>query len=286
MKALMKYKILFILLLFFACSQTRTDAKQITVYRVSDGKTISFGQMVDDLKKTQLVFVGETHNQEPHHRLQLDIIKALHASKKPMAAGFEMFVADDQQFLDQWISGRLSLDEFLPVYYRNWNFPWPLYKDIFLYIRDNKIPALALNVSPAITQKVSRSGFASLSEEELKKLPPETGCVVNEQYMQFIRRAYAMHGHGGKQFLFFCEAQLLWDQVMARNLLEYLKKNPESTIVAIAGNGHAWKRGIPEHIRSLSEKTSYKVVLPEISGHIDPQHTTTGDADYIILHPY
>ena len=125
-------------------------------------------------------------------------------------------------------------------------------------------------MSPEITRKVARSGFASLSEEELKKLPPETGCVVNEQFMQFIRRAYAMHGHGGKQFLFFCEAQLLWDQVMAKNLLEHLKKNPGSSIVAIAGNGHAWKRGIPEHIRAMSEKTSYRVVLPEVPGHIDP----------------
>ncbi len=281
----MKYKVLFLILVFFACSHTGTDAKQITVYRVSDGKTISFGQMVDDLKKTQLIFVGESHDQERHHRLQLEIIKALHASKKPMAVGFEMFVADEQQFLDQWVSGALGLDEFLPIYYRNWNFPWPLYKDIFLSIRDNKIPALALNVSPEITRKVARSGFASLSEEELKKLPPETGCVVNEQFMQFIRRAYAMHGHGGKQFLFFCEAQLLWDQVMAKNLLEHLKKNPGSSIVAIAGNGHAWKRGIPEHIRAMSEKTSYRVVLPEVPGHIAPRHTTIGDADYIILQP-
>ncbi|MFZ5907829.1 MAG: ChaN family lipoprotein [Nitrospirota bacterium] len=280
----MKLKILLFLIVFFACSYTGTNADQMAVYRASDGKIITFDRMVSDLKEAEIVLVGETHDRERHHRIQLQIIKALRASNKRLAVAFEMLVEEEQQFLDQWVSGSLSLDEFLPIYYRNWNFPWPLYKDIFLYIRDHKIPALALNVAPEITRKVARSGFASLTEDELKKLPPETGCVVNEQYMQFIRRAYAMHGHGGKQFLYFCEAQLLWDQVMAKNLVAYLKKNPGSSIVTIAGNGHAWKRGIPEHIRAMSEKTSYRVVLPEVPGYIDPRHTTSDDADYIILH--
>jgi uncharacterized iron-regulated protein len=104
--------------------------------------------------------------------------------------------------------------------------------------------------------------------------------------MEFIRRAYAMHGHGGKRFQFFCEAQLLWDQAMARNLVDYLRKNPDRAIVVLTGNGHAWKPGIPNQVRSLPGKFAYKVVLPEIPGHIDPQHTTIADTDYIILLPY
>lgn len=69
---------------------------------------------------------------------------------------------------------------------------------------------------------------------------------------------------------------------MARNLAAFLKKNPDKIIVVITGNGHAWKRGIPEQIRALSGGIRYKVILPEIPGYIDPQNITIEDADYIL----
>jgi len=273
----------YIILLLQACFQTKTYADATEVFRVSDGKTITFGQMLDDLRKVNIILVGEVHNQEAHHRLQLAIIKALNDAKTPIAVGFEMFLADNQNILDQWIAGKMSSDAFIKAYQRNWNFPWHLYRDIFLYLRVNKIPAVGLNISPEITIKVSTSGFSSLTKEELAKLPPETGRAVDEKYMKFIRRAYAMHGHGGKQFINFCEAQLIWDQVMARNLIGFLAKNPDKTLVAVTGNGHAWKRGIPEQLKTQSEKTRYRVVLPHIPGYIEPGSITAEDADYILL---
>lgn len=264
------------------CHMTEINAGEIRVFRVSDRKTISYGQMTDDLRKAKLVFVGETHDNELHHRLQLDIIKALHSLKIPVALGMEMFTAESQNVLDRWMAGTISENNFIQAYYANWNFPWPLYGDIFLYAKDNKIPLIGLNVSPVIAQKVARSGFSSLTREEREKLPPETGCAVDKKYMEFIRRAYAMHGHRDKQFLYFCEAQLLWDQVMARNLLEFLKRNPGRTVIVLTGNGHAWKRGIPEQIRTLSEKTAYRVLLPFVSGYTGPAELTVEDADYIL----
>jgi uncharacterized iron-regulated protein len=283
--ALIKTFLFFSFIVFFlqACFQTKTHADATKVLRVSDGKTITFGQMLDDLRKVNIILVGEVHNQKAHHRLQLAIIKALNDTKTPIAVGFEMFRADNQSILDQWVAGTMSSDVFIKAYYGNWNFPWPLYRDIFLYLRENKIPAAGLNISPEITIKVSTSGFSSLTKEELAKLPPETGCAVDERYMKFIRRAYAMHGHGGKQFINFCEAQLIWDQVMARNIIGFLAMNPDKTLVALTGNGHAWKRGIPEQLKTQSEKTRYRVVLPHIPGYIEPGSITAEDADYILL---
>ena len=261
--------IIFVMIITAGYLQADGNTAGTKVFRLSDRKVIPYGQMVDDLRKADIVFVGEMHDREAHHQLQLDIIRALRTAKTPVAVGFEMFTYESQKDLDNWVAGTIPDSDFIKTYYRNWNFPWPLYDDIFLYVRDNKIPAIALNVPPEITRKVSASGFSSLTKEERAKLPPETGCVVDEQYMKFIRRAHAMHGHSGKNFVYFCEAQLLWDQVMARTIIEYRKKNPDKTVVVITGNGHAWKRGIPEQVRSLSEKTSVRVVLPHIPGHID-----------------
>jgi uncharacterized iron-regulated protein len=228
-----------------------------------------------------MVFAGEVHSNQQHHQLQLNIIRSLHQLSVPVAIGLEMFRADNQGDLDKWASGGFTEEEFIRKYQQNWSLPWPLYRDIFLYARNNAIPLVGLNIPAEITKKVAVAGFSSLNEDELRRLPPETGCMVNEQYMKFIRRAYSMHGHGDSQFRYFCEAQLLWDQVMARNLLEFSKKNPEKTIVVIAGNGHAWKRGMPEQVRNLSHKTPFRVVLPYIPGAVEPRLITAEDADFI-----
>ena len=270
-------------ILFQICFLSGACAEQKNVFRIRDRQPITYEQMLDDLKNVRVIFVGEVHDRKAHHQLQLDAIKALNDRKVPLSVGFEMFTYESQNDLDKWTEGSLPVDTFIPIYYKNWSYPWTLYNDILFYVRDNKIPAIGLNVPAEITRKVSVSGFTSLTQEELKKLPQDVGCVVNEQYMQFIRRAYAMQGHGDKQFLFFCEAQLLWNQTMAYNIIEFLKKNPAKRIVVLTGNGHAWKKGIPEQVRTISEETQYRVILPQIPGYVDPQTMTAGDADYILL---
>ncbi len=84
-----------------------------------------------------------------------------------------------------------------------------------------------------------------------QQLPPVT-CTVGEDYRQFIRRAMALSGHHHRNVNPFCEAQLLWDTAMAWHTVQYLKSNPQRTVVVLAGNGHAWKPGIPEQLKALS----------------------------------
>jgi len=266
-----------------ACLQTKVYTADRYAFRVNDRKLISFEELIEDLKKTTIIFVGESHDNRFHHQLQLDIIKALNLSNTPIAIGFEMFTAESQNDLDQWITGTLPVEKFVKVYYKNWGFPWPLYKDTLLYLKDNKIQAIGINVPAEISQKVASSGFSSLTKKELEKLPPEIGCAIDEKYINFIKRAYVAHGNTDKQFVHFCEAQLLWDKAMAWNLVEFLKKYPNKTVVVLTGNGHTWKKAVPEQLRTFSVKTPYRVLLPEIPGYIDTRNITTEDADYILL---
>lgn len=252
------------------------------ILRARDGKTITFNSMIEDIRNVKVIFVGETHDSKRDHEFQLAIIKALHLSGVPQAIGLEMFRAESQSVLDKWVGGSLAIEEFQRAYYDNWGGSWPLYKEIFLYSRDNKIPMIGLNAPADITRKVSREGFSSLTQEELRKLPPGISCNVDERYMDFIRRAYAVHGSGGKSFVNFCEAQMIWDKTMAWHLTEFRKKNPGKALVVLAGVGHSWKRGVPEQMEELS-KIEYKVILPEIPGRIDSTTVLSLDADYILL---
>lgn len=261
-----------------------SSAEEYKVFRVSDSKNISFKEMLDDLSKTDVIFIGEKHDVVRHHDIQLQIIKSLYEMKIPISIGLEMFNYESQKELDLWSSGKIDLESFIQIYYKNWNFPWVLYDDIFHYVRNNNLKVIALNVPLEITKKVSEFGFSSLSKEELKRLPPEVSCIVNETYMQFIKRAYAMHEHKGKKFQYFCEAQLLWDQSMAYNIANSRNKHPDDKIIVLSGNGHAWKRGIPEQLKFFSKESKFKVILPYVEKHIEPDKITSDEADYILIY--
>jgi len=256
---------------------------QIKAYRISNGKNIPFEQLIREISKANIVFAGEVHNSERHHQLQFDIVRGLSEAGIPVAVGFEMFPNKSQATLDGWVAGSVSLDDFKRFYETNWDQPWPFFRDLYLYAREHGIPLLALNIPQEISQKVRQSGFASLSDAELKQLPPGIGCNVDEKYMQFIQRVFEFHKNDGKAFVNFCEAQLLWDKSMAWHLLEFQRIYPGRTIVVITGVNHAWKRGIPYQLSQYSGEINYKVLLPEIPGIAGPGTLNLEDADYLFL---
>jgi len=256
---------------------------QIRTYKVSNGKNIAFQQLIREISKTDIIFAGEVHNSERHHLLQLETIRGLSEAGIPVAVGFEMFPKKSQATLDRWVAGRVSPDDFKRFYEKHWDQPWPFFQDLFLYARDKGIPLLALNIPQEISQKVRQSGFSSLSDKELKQLPPGLGCNVDEKYMQFIQKVFALHKNDGKAFVNFCEAQLLWDKAMAWYLLGFQRTYPGRTIVVLTGIDHAWKRGIPDQFRQYSGEINYRVLLPEIPGIVEPGILTNEDADYIFL---
>jgi uncharacterized iron-regulated protein len=171
----------------------------------------------------------------------------------------------------------------LPIYYDNWKIPWPFYREIFLFARDKKIPLVGLNVPRKITNKVVRKGVDHLTKQEIGNLPPGLSCDVDSAYMEFIRRAYSAHDYQNN-FLNFCEAQIVWDSAMAFYAVDFIRKNPEYTMLILAGTGHAWKRAIPERMKKLhGDSYSTSVVLPEISGKTERDKIDIDDSDYLIL---
>lgn len=241
----------------------------------------SLRESVEKLKEFRLILVGELHTSEDHHGMQLAVIEALHDSGVKVAIGLEMFRHDSQGDLDRWVSKDMPPEEFHKRYYDNWNYPWPAYSAIFEYARENKIPMVGLNVGREITQQVARMGFESLSEEQRGKLQ-DVVCIVDETYMAFIKKAFGDHSHGKLNFMHFCEAQLVWDNVMAIHALDYLESNPDAVMVLLTGIGHALKLGIPAQIKKRSD-LPHAVILPETPGYISPEKMTLEDSDFLIL---
>jgi uncharacterized iron-regulated protein len=252
------------------------------VLRLSDGTIINAKQMIEDMRGSSLIFVGEIHDNLQHHKAQLFIIKAMNEQHIPTAIGLEMFRATSQKELDQWVDGAMSMGDFVRVYSANWGMPWPWYMNILQYARLSDIPLIGLNVSSEITEKVSKNGMASLSQDDLKQLPPSMTFEDDEKSLAQMRKVYDAHKKSDATFQNFYKAQQIWDKTMAYHLMNYLKRNPDRTVVVLAGIDHAGKRGIPEQMRRQT-RYRYTVILPEVPGRIERNSVTVEDADYLVL---
>ena len=69
---------------------------------------------------------------------------------------------------------------------------------------------------------------------------------------------------------------------MAWSLLRYLEKNPQATVVVVAGSGHSWKLGMPAQIQSRST-VPFRVILPEVPGRVELENITVNETDYVWL---
>ncbi len=106
--------------------------------------------LLEDLRRAQVIFLGEFHDHAGHHRAQLSIIDALDDGERPLAIGLEMFRKDSQATLDRWTTNDLPFLEFLSVYNDNWSM-WQKYREIFLYARNEEVKMLGLNISREIS---------------------------------------------------------------------------------------------------------------------------------------
>lgn len=254
------------------------------ILRTTDGTTLGLGQILLDLRGAPIIFMGEKHNDTRHHDLQLRVLRTLHNLEIPVAVGLEMFTARDQQYLDSWIRGTLSEKEFIRAHKRNWGDTWQLYSDIYRYAREKRIPLIGLNVPVEITTQVARQGFSSLSPEQRSQLPL-ISCDIDEKYKSFIKTALSVHEpkESSREFESFCEAQLIWDTTMAFRLVRHLERNPNVTVVVIAGNSHSWRPGIPEQLSRFGDGVDYRIILPEVPP-VQTRHSVNRTvADYLWL---
>ncbi len=280
-------KIAFSILIAFIVLTGGCSANEKLVNRrffdLNQGQETADSQVLPRLKEKRIILVGEHHTRQRHHQAQLQVIRLLHEAGVQVVIGLEMFRSDSQKDLNRWVSGDIDDTAFQKIYYDNWNFAWPLYGMIFEYARDEKIPLVGLNVPRDITRQVARGVFKSLSDEQKAELSHIT-CRVDKEYMDYIRKAFGGHAHGNLNFIYFCEAQLVWDNAMTVSALDYLSANPDTVMVILAGTGHVRKQAIPAQISKRSD-VPYAVILPEVPGSIERNTVSSEDADYIFLDP-
>ena len=235
--------------------------------------------IIPEIVKKRVIYVGEQHNLLSHHINQLTIIKKLNNEGFKFGVGMEMFQIPYQKAINDYMADRINERQFLEEtrYFKMWRFDYNLYKPVIDYLKQNKIPLIALNIDGDISRKVARLGMGGLTDKEKSSLPGAMD-LTNEQYIGDLYDLFTLHKMTTdiNNFNYFFQAQILWDESMAESAINFLKKNPGKKLVVLAGNGHMRNRyGIPKRVfRRLKEP--YAVILQD-------DEIKTKIADFVLL---
>jgi uncharacterized iron-regulated protein len=240
---------------------------------VPTGVELTRPQLFDLLAGARIVYVGESHDNVRHHRIQLDVLRAL-VERFPghVAVGMEMLQRPAQPALDRWSRGEMSDRDLVALWYENWTEDYEYYREIMEFIRDRRIPLVALNASQQTAHALSAGGFEALSPEDRAALPEiDTGDPFHRKQMEAVYEAHAQHAQGAG-FEPFYRTMLLWDETMAQTVAEYVTspQGRDDRLVVFAGGGHvAYGFGIPKRAFRRAP-VPYVTVLPQTDVALAP----------------
>jgi len=259
-----------------AAASTRAGWRPPMVRRAGDA--VAFDAFIGQLAEQPVVFIGERHDRYADHLLELEIICRLHQRNPDVAIGMEVFQRPYQQALDDYVAGRAGTSELLErsEYYQRWRFDYRLYAPILAYARDQGIPVVALNVPTEITRKVARHGIGSLSAAERTRVPARIEAA-DSAYRARLYRVFTQHpGFKRRNFGYFLDSQLLWDEGMAASAARYTKAHPGRRLIVIVGGGHLAPGAIPERYARRTGEVGAIVVPRRMAGAQDTVYAYTG----------
>jgi len=152
----------FILILLLVISVT-AKAQDKPAYQIfnKDGKQVSYDKMMKEAGKSSVVLFGELHDNSIDHWLELQVTKDLYTQQPDLALGFEMFEADDQIVLNEYLDGTIE-ERHLLNEAKVWDNYKNDYKPLIEFAKEKKLPAIATNIPRRYANLVYRKGIESL----------------------------------------------------------------------------------------------------------------------------
>lgn len=234
------------------------------------GEPVPKEALLDDLSSVKIIYLGEYHTIERHHKLQAEMIRSLSENGMKLSLGMEMFSQDQQEVLDRWQKGTDDVDALIrDLGTEHWT-NLKAYGSVLQLARDLKIPIIGLNASDKLVRKIARQGLEGLSESERKGLP-EGLDQINPKYDRLLRMRLKVHrAFQEKSLNNVVLAQALRDETMALGVVRFLGSpdGKDRSMVVIAGSGHLnYGFGIPERVER-HDKYSYRILLVSESGEL------------------
>lgn len=226
---------------------------------------------------SRVIFVGESHLSKLDHAVQLEVIRHLNEKGEKVAVSVEMFPGGMQHFLNSWNEGKVSEEEFIAVYKTTWIVSYSLYRDIFLYARQNSIPLFGINFDKSHVRHLLKMGISSVPKASLDLIKFES-CDDNPGYKRAMRSYWPMLNHT-KGFTENCNIMRFKEGVMAYNISQILQKE-DYTVVVLLGASHAIKSAVPSMLEKHHD-ADYAVLVPERLKNLTKYPLTHEEADFM-----
>ena len=157
-------------------SQPAELAHRIVIHDSARGEPTGFSAFIDRLLDADAVFLGETHLDESTHLFQAAVLDALaERNGNRVVLAMEMFEADEQADLDDYLSGRIDEASFMEKVGLWANYRTG-YRAMIETARKRGLPVVAANTPNPIRGKLSRGkakAWEALGEEERALMPEE-----------------------------------------------------------------------------------------------------------------
>jgi len=201
-----------------------------------NGKATKYKKLLKAARKADVILFGETHNDAICHWLQNLLARDLRTSS-PLSIGMEMFESDQQQALEDYLEGKIKLDELDEIGEGVWpNFKTD-YQKLTTWAAANDVPVIATNVPRSFARMVFKGGFESLDglSPKMKKLLPTLPVPYDATLPGYVRMLEMMPGgHGGETFPM---AQAIKDATMAHFIVR--NKQDGQTFLHLNGSYHS-----------------------------------------------
>lgn len=268
----------------------RTGEATVAVNEVRDMRTDTpsdVTKIAEAARGYRFVFVGESHDNPHHHKMQADIIQALAEAGRDVVVGFEMFTRPVQKALNPWTLGMYTKEEFIKEadWKGQWGFPYEIYEPIFEVTKKYKLPMVALNVPRDWVRAVGKGGYDALTAEQKAQLPSDfyMGNKEHRKLIESMMGGHPMTGTAGENMY---KAQTLWDEGMADTALKYLAARSvgaETVFVILAGSGHTmYGQGINYRIKRRTGMDGLAVTCIESK---EPIKVSKGLGDFVYCSP-
>jgi uncharacterized iron-regulated protein len=211
-------------------------AQEKAPYKIYDrvGQEMSYSKMLSLTNKSDVVLFGEMHDNSIIHWLQLELTKDL-AQKKNLVLGAEMFEADNQDELNNYLSGKINQKQ-LDTTARLWKNYRTDYKPLVEFAKEKKFNFIATNIPRKFASLVYKNGFQvldTLSIEQKSWIAP-LPIAYDPELPGYKAMLDMGEGHSNENLP---KAQAVKDATMAYFISKNLK--PETTFIHYNGTYHS-----------------------------------------------
>ncbi len=282
----MKIKILIISLLAIITMAFTKDKPAYLIYD-SQGKAIKYEKMLKQLGDADIILFGELHNCPITHWLQYELTRDIHAATdRKLVMGAEMFEADNQLILDEYLGGIISEDKFEDEA-RIWSNYETDYKPLVTFANENELAFVATNIPRRYANMVFKGGFESLEDltEEAQGYIAPLPIPYDPEipaYKKMLEMG-GMGGHGVNEN--FPKSQAIKDATMAHFILEHLDRG--DLFIHYNGSYHSDNHeGIAWYLEEYRKGLSIYTITAVRQDVIDSlQEDNTNVADFVITVP-